>query len=145
MFLIANAAPALARWDCAEREKGPRSKLERLPTEKLSREARSHEDVARIENGSVDLYREVDTQDFVFFETEALSTRAVAPPPGKHFATDAYQNSSQSRIHGINRSADHAIEHRRRRVFPDPTRNNHHRPARRYVPVGETARQARES
>ena len=143
MFLIANAAPALARWDCAERE-GPRSKLARLPTEKVSREA-EHEDSRKIEKGTPDLHREVDAQDFVFATTEALSTRAVAPPPGKHFATNAYQNSSQSRVHGINRSADHAIEHRRSRVFPDPTRNNHHRPARRYVPVGETARQARES
>jgi len=35
MFLIANAAQTLARCDCAEREKGPRSKLERVPTEKL--------------------------------------------------------------------------------------------------------------
>jgi hypothetical protein len=142
MFLIANAAPALARWDCAERE-GPRSKLERLPTEKVSREA-EHEDSRKIEK-TPDLHRDVDAQDFVFATTEALSTWAVAPPPGKHFATDAYQNSSQSRIHGINRSAHHAIEHRRRRVFPDPTRNDHHRPARRYVPVGETPRQARES
>jgi hypothetical protein len=105
VFLIAPDAQALARWDCAEREKGPRNKLERLPSEKLSREARSHEDVARIENGAAHLNREADTQDFVFFETEALSTRAVAPPPGEHFSTDAYQNSSQSRIHRINRSA----------------------------------------
>jgi hypothetical protein len=143
MFLIANAAPALARWDCAERE-GPSSKLERLPTEKVSQEA-EHEDSRKIEKGTPDLHRDVDAQDFVFATTEALSTRAVAPPPGKHFATDAYQNSSQSRIHGINRSAHHAIEHRRRRVFSDPTRNDHHGPARRYVPVGETPRQARES
>jgi hypothetical protein len=100
VFLIANAAQALARWDCAEREKGPRSKLERLPTEKLSQEA-GHEDSREIETSAPDLYREVNTQDFVFAETEALSTRAVAPPPGKHFSTDAYQNSPQSRIHGI--------------------------------------------
>jgi hypothetical protein len=143
VFLIANAAPALPRWGCAERE-GPRSKLETLPTEKVSREA-EHEDSRKIEKGTPDGHREVDAQDFVLATMEALSTRAVAPPPGKHFATNAYQNSSQSRVHGINHSADHPIEHRRRRVFPDPTRNNHHRPARRHVLVGETLRQARES
>ena len=42
MFLIANAAPALARWGWGERE-GPRSKLGRLPTEKVSQGA-EHED-----------------------------------------------------------------------------------------------------
>jgi DNA-binding HxlR family transcriptional regulator len=34
------------------------------------------------------------------------------------------------------------IEHRRCRVFLDPTRNDDHRPARRYVPLGETPAQA---
>ena len=92
-----------------------------------------------------DLHREVDTQDFVFAETQALSTRAVAPSPGKHFSTHAYQNSPQSRIHRINRSAHHEIEHRRCPVFLDPTRNDHHRSARGYVPLGETPWQARES
>ena len=37
------------------------------------------------------------------------------------------------------------IEHPRCRVFFDSTRKDHHRPARRYVPLGETPRQARES
>jgi hypothetical protein len=85
VYLIANAAQTLARWDSAERAKGPLSKLERLPTEKLSPEA-GHDDSAKIENGAPDLHREVDTQDLVFAEVEALSTRAVAPPPGKHFS-----------------------------------------------------------
>jgi hypothetical protein len=125
-------------------KKGRRSKRERLSTEKLSREA-GHEDSAKFENGAPDLHREVDTQDFVFAETEALSTRAAAPPPGNHFSTNAYQNSPESRIHRINRSAHHQIEHRRRRVFLDPTRNDHHRSARRYVSLGETPREARES
>jgi hypothetical protein len=133
----------LARWDRAEREKGPRSKPEGLPAEKLSREV-GHDDRAKTENGAPDLHREVDTKDFVFAEAEALSTRAVAPPPGKHFSTDAHENSPQPGIRRINRSAHHEIEHRGCRVFLDPARNDHRRPARRYVPLGETPRQARE-
>ena len=39
--------------------------MERLPTEKLSREA-EHDDSAKIENGAPDLHREVDTEDSVF-------------------------------------------------------------------------------
>ena len=144
MFLIAPDAQALARWDCAERAEGPGSKLDKLPTENFSREARSHEHAARIKNGA-DLYREMDTQDFVFSEAQVLSARSVAPPPGEHFPADAHQNSSQSRIHRISRSAHHEIEHGRCRVFLDPARNDHHRPARRHVPLGETSPQARES
>jgi HxlR-like helix-turn-helix len=57
------------------------SNLKGCPTEKASREARRHEDNTRIEDGSPDLHRQMDTQDFVFAEGAALSTRAVAPAP----------------------------------------------------------------
>jgi hypothetical protein len=50
--------------------KVPRSKLERLSTEKVSREA-EHEDSRKIEKGTPDLRREVDAQDFVFAAMEA--------------------------------------------------------------------------
>lgn len=50
------------------------------------------------QSGLPDLHRPVDTQDFVFTERKALPTRALAPPPGEHFSTDAYHNSSQSGI-----------------------------------------------
>jgi hypothetical protein len=67
-------------------------------TEKFSPEAGHYEDGARIEDAPLDLYRQVDTEDFVFAEREASSPRGVAPPPWKHLSADAYQNSSQSRI-----------------------------------------------
>ena len=144
MFLIAHAAQTLARRDCAEREKGPRSKLERLPTEILSREA-GHEDGAKIENGAPDLHSEVDTQDFVFAETKALPARAVARHLGsisQRMLTRTLRNLQSTGL--IARRIDE-IEHPRCRVFFDSTRNDHHRPARRYVPLGETPRQACES
>ena len=86
--------------------------------------------------------RQVDTQDFVLAETEALSTRRVAPAARKRSPTDAYQNSSQSRIDWINRPAYHKIEHHCCRVLIDPTGNDHHRSTRRYVPLGKTPPQA---
>src|SRR5580704_17434448 len=79
--------------------------LKGCPTEKASREARRHEDIARIENGSPDLHRQVDTQDFVFAEGTALPTREVSPSPRECLPAHAHQDASQSRIHGINRPA----------------------------------------
>ena len=58
---------------------------------------------ASVENGPPDLHRQVDTEDFVFSEREALSTRPIAPPARKRFPADAYQDSSQSRIRWISR------------------------------------------
>jgi hypothetical protein len=91
-----------------------------------------------------DLHRQVDTQDFVFAEGEALSTRAVAPPPRKRLPAYAYQNSSQSRIHRINRQARDEIEGHCCRVFLDPTGKDTHHSTQRYVPLGETTPQGRE-
>jgi hypothetical protein len=59
----------------------------------------------RSKMGHPDFHRQVDTKDFVFAEGEALSTRAVAPPYQKRLPANADQNSSQSRIHRINRTA----------------------------------------
>ena len=120
------------------------SDLKGCPTEKASREARRHEDITRIENSSPDLHRQVDTQDFVFAEGKALPTRAVAPSPRKCLPAHAYQDASQSRIHGINHPACDQIEDRRCRVFADPTGKDTHRSVERNVPLVEAARQAGE-
>jgi hypothetical protein len=65
-------------------------------------EAPGHEDGARIQNGP-SFHRQVDTEGFIFTKNKTLPARAVAPPTWKRLATDAYENSSQSRIDGINR------------------------------------------
>ena len=134
MFLIANAAQTLARWDCAEHEKGPRSKLEGLPTEKLLREA-GHEDGAKIENGAPNLHREVDTQDLFSLKRRPYRHGQLRRHLGsisQRMLTRTLRNLEST---GLISSAHHEIEHRRCRVLLHPTRNDHHRPARRYVPL----------
>ena len=109
------------------------------PAEKLSHKAGCYEDNTRIENRLPALHRPVDTQDFVFVEREALSTRAVGPPHRKRLPADASQNSSQSRIQGlISRrvTASKAIA-----VEYSLTGKDSHRSTPRYVPLSETARQ----
>jgi hypothetical protein len=120
------------------------SNLKGCPTEKVSREARRHEDNTRIEDGSPDLHRQMDTQDFVFAEGAALSTRAVASAPRECLPANAYQDASQSRIHGVNRPACDQIEAHRCRVFADPTGQDTHRSVERNVPLVEATRQAGE-
>jgi hypothetical protein len=81
---------------CRARKKGVRgSDLQGCPTEKASREARCHEDNTRIEDGSPDLHRQVDTRDFVFAQGTALPTRAVAPAPRECLPANAYPDASQ--------------------------------------------------
>ena len=111
-------------------------------TEKLSQEARHHEEDASIENGPPDLHRQVDTQGSVFAESEGLSTRAVTPPSRKRLPANAYQNPSQSRIHRINHQARDEIEGHCCRVLLDPTGKDTHRSPGRYVSLGETTPQA---
>jgi hypothetical protein len=118
--------------------------LKGCPTEKASPEARRHEDIMRIENGSPDLHRQVDTQDFVFAEGTALPTREVAPSPRECLPAHAHQDASQSRIHGINRPACDQIEAHRCRVFADPTGKDTHRSVERNVPLVEATRQTGE-
>src|SRR5437667_9066525 len=113
-------------------------------TEKASQEARRYEDSTRIENGSLDLHRQVDTQDSVFVEGPALPPWAVAPSPRECLPAHAYQDASESRIHGINRPACDQIEDRSCRVFADPTGKDTHRSVERNVPLVEAARQTGE-
>src|SRR5882672_3709723 len=120
------------------------SDLKGCPTEKASQEARRHEDSTRFENGSPDLHRQVDTQDFVFAEGKALPTRAVATSTRKGLSAHAYQDASQSRIHGINRPACDQIKDRRCRVFADPTGKDTQRSVERNVQLVEAARQTGE-
>jgi hypothetical protein len=107
-------------------------------------EATHYEENAGIERFTADLYRQVDTQDFVFSKREAPSTWGVAAPARKRLAAHAYQISSQSRIHRARPKARDEFEDDCCRVFLDPTGKNNHRPARRYVPLGETIPQGGE-
>jgi len=143
VFLIALGTPALARWGGAERGKNVRCKFDVLSPE-VSQEAWSYEHDATIESRRADLHRQVDTQDFVFAERKILSTRTVASSPGNGLAAHAYQNSSQSRSHRINRQARNEIEGHCRRVFLDPTRNDNHHSTPRYVPLGKSIPQGRD-
>ena len=145
MFLIALGAQGLARWDGAEREsKACEANLKGCLTQNFSQEARHYEEDARIENGSPDLPRQVDTEGSVFAEREALSARAVASPYRKLLPAYAYQNSSRSRIHRINRQARDRIEGHCCRGFLDPTGKDTYRSTRRYVQLVETTPQVRE-
>jgi hypothetical protein len=116
----------------------------RIFSPSFSQEAGRYENAARIENGGPDFHRQVDTQGFVFAEREALSARAVAPPTRKRLPTDAYQNSSQSRIDRINRQARDEVEGHCGRVFLDPTGKDARRSTQRYVPLGKTIPQERD-
>ena len=132
MCLIALDAWALASWNDAEREtKGG------YFTKTFSQEAENCEYGADIENGHLDLHRQVDAQGFVLSETAAISTRAATPRIGKHFTANAYQNPSQSRIRGLNRPERDAIENYCCRVFVDSTWKNDHRSTQRHVPLGK--------
>lgn len=56
--------------------------MKACPTENLSHEAGHYEVNTRIKNRLAALHRQVDTQDFVFAETETLSPRTFAPATG---------------------------------------------------------------
>jgi len=145
VFLIAFGAQGLARWCRADREKkSGEAKAKGCLTGKISQEAGRYESDARIENGGRDFHRQVDTQGFVFAEREALSTRAVAPPRRQRFPADAYENSSKSRIHRINRQAGDEVEGHCGPVFLDATGKDTHRSTQRYVPLGKTIPQGRD-
>jgi hypothetical protein len=102
------------------------------------------EDAARIENALPGLYRQVDPQDFVFAERASSSTRGVAAPPRKRLAADAYQNSSQSRIHGIDLETCDGVEGHCGRVFLDSIGKDDHRSTQRHVPLGKAILQGGE-
>ena len=144
MFLIAQVAQGLARWDGAEREGKGQANSKGHLTEKFSQEARGREDDARAENGPADFHRQVDTQSFVFAEREALSSRAVAPLPWKRLPTDAHKNSPQSRIDRINHQARYESEGHCCRVFLDRAGKDNHHSTQGHVPLGKTTRQGRE-
>jgi hypothetical protein len=57
---------------------------------------------------------------------------------------DAYQNSSQSRIHRIDLEARDGVEGHRRRVFLDSIGKDNHRSTQRYVLLGNTILQGGE-
>jgi hypothetical protein len=95
-------------------------------TAKFSQEAPGHEDRARIQNGP-SFHWQVDTEGFIFAENKTLPARTVAPPTWKRLATNAHENSSQSRIDGINREARDESEGHCGRVFLDPIGKDDHR------------------
>jgi hypothetical protein len=110
------------------------------PIVNFLQETGHYEDSARIKNGPRDLHRQVDTKGFAFAEREALSTRAVAPPRRKRLPADAYENSSQSRIHRTNRQARDEVAGHCGRVFFDATGKDTHRSTQRYVLLGKRYR-----
>ena len=132
MFLVALGAHGLASWDRAELRKRV------CEITVMFRRRQHYEYDARIENAIPDFYRQMDPQGLVFAEGETSSTRGVAQTPRKRLPTDAYQNSSQPRIHRIDREARDEIEGHRGRVFLDTTGKDDHRSTPRYVPLGKT-------
>jgi hypothetical protein len=126
----------------------------RVPTAKQRRERQirkvvsqkegRHQYDARIKSSLVHLHRQLDTKGFVFPRRKALQPRAVAPTAGYRFTTNAHQDASESRIRGLNRPARDAIESDCGGILVDTTRKDHHRSARRHVPLGKTLPQKRE-
>jgi hypothetical protein len=144
MFLIAFGAGGLASWDVPSGGRKRERRIRKVLSLRSFLRRRHHEDAARIENALPDLYRQMDPQDFVFAERAASSTRGVAPPPRKRLAADAYQNSSQSRIHGIDLEARDGDEGHCGRVFLDQAGKDDHRSTRRHVPLGKAILQGGE-
>ena len=144
MFLIALGAGGLASWDAPRGGRKREMRIRKVISLRNFLSRRHYEDAARIENALPDLYRQMDPQDFVFADTAASSTRGVAPPPRKRVAADAYQNSSQSRIHGIDLEAGDGVEGHCGRVFLDPVGKDDHLSTPRYVPLGEAILQGGE-
>src|SRR5205085_10055358 len=104
----------------------PIGKRETHLIESFSQEAQFYGDNARTETDA-DLYRKMDSEDFVFAGRKASSSWRVAPPSGKRVAAHADQNAAQSRIHRVSRETHKGIESCCCRVFPDATRKEHHR------------------
>lgn len=145
MFLIAPAAQELASCDGADGEaKACEAKTNGYFTGMSSRKKGQHEHDTRIKTCFVHLHRQMDTQDFVLAKREALSPRAVAPPAWARFAAHADQDSSQSRIRGLNRQAYNPVEIHHCRVFVDSTGKDNHRSTQRNVSLGTAVPQRRE-
>src|SRR5271169_398775 len=98
---MARGTGKLAR--CRAAKQGVRCNFEGYFTAKSSQKAQQYEHEARTNNAIADLYRQMDPQDSVFAEGAASSTRRVAPRSRKYLPANAYQNSSQSRIHWLSR------------------------------------------
>lgn len=105
---------------------------------RLPQEAAPNEVNSGLETGSPGLHRQVDAQDFVFAEREAVSPWSVAPPSRLRLPAHADQNSSHSGIHRINRQTGDEIESSCCRVFLDPAGKDAHPATQRHVPLGET-------
>src|SRR6266851_1914803 len=73
---------ARADWQAGTVPSGGRKRerrIRRVISLRVSQKARHYEHDARIENAIPDLYRQMDTQDFVFAERATSATRGVAP------------------------------------------------------------------
>jgi hypothetical protein len=124
--------------------KNARGNFEKLSAQKLSQEARHDEHDTNIKQSSVDLHRQMDTEDFVFATGEALSSRAVAPASRRRVAEDADEDSAQSGIDGISDETRDEIESHCCRVLADSSGENAHQPTQRHVPLGKTTSQGRD-
>ena len=78
------------------------------------------------------------TPKILFSLREAVSARTAAPSSRQGLAAHAYANASQSRIHGIDCPARHAIERACGRVFAHPAGTDVHPAARWHVSLGKT-------
>jgi hypothetical protein len=114
------------------------------PTDWFAEEANPYERKPGIKSGPVALHWQMDGEDFVLAEREVLSPRTIAAPSGDGLAAHANPNSSQPRVNRNHLQAGQGIEEPGRRVFPDPDGEDHHRPARRYVPLGAEVPQERD-
>ena len=108
------------------------------------RRRRHYENAARIEHALPDLYRQIDTQDLFSLKERPHRHGELRRYLGSVSQRDAYQNSSQSRIHRIDLEARDGVEGHRRRVFLDSIGKDNHRSTQRYVLLGKTILQGGE-
>src|SRR6516165_1855473 len=105
----------------------------------------SHEDEeevrAQIESGFNASYRQMDRGHPVFAARKVPSPRRAAPPAWKHLPENAYQDSSKSRIHGIDRKTGNRIKIHRCRIFPHQAGQDVRWAFERHLRLGKSSRQ----
>jgi hypothetical protein len=92
----------------------------------------------QVEEAGPDLYRQMDAQDLVFAGGEASSAWGTAASGRERVAAYADQNSSQPRIHWLNRTARYHVEAHRCRIFVEQAWKYNNRTPERDVPLGKT-------
>jgi hypothetical protein len=83
----------------------------------------------------------MDAENSLLAERKASQARRAVPQRWERFQADAYQNSAQSGIDGIDLPERDQIEGQVLRIFVDQAGKDDHRAAPGNVPLGQTIQQ----